>query len=176
MTKYAKSASVYISDDSEADVVAVGGVVMATFESQAHVLLVQRAANDGRMAGLWEVPGGGCEDTDPTLLHSTAREVFEESSLHLTGVTDMLGEYRFKTRSGRRCLKLNFLIQVQELRVPVAVDGIPVEVDPAEHQAFAWVPEAQLPSDQHPITSEEQLLAIQQGFKIYDGRSKHASV
>lgn len=47
------------------------------------VLLVQRAAHDS-MALRWETPGGGCDDDDISILHSCARELFEETGLHAT--------------------------------------------------------------------------------------------
>lgn len=49
------------------------------------VLLVQRAAHDS-MPLRWETPGGGCDDDDTSILHSCARELFEESGLRATTV------------------------------------------------------------------------------------------
>jgi 8-oxo-dGTP pyrophosphatase MutT (NUDIX family) len=184
LTQYAKPGSVYISGDAGLAGVGVAGLILATDTmSQVHVLLVKRAADDGSLAGLWEPPGGGCETTDPTMIHSTAREVFEESGLHLTGLTDMVGEYRFTTRSGKRVVKFNFVVQVQEIpssTTPMAFGRIPVEVDPAEHQAFSWVSPENLNSKEYPITSNEQLHAIQNAFELHRDRmastgSSHSS-
>ncbi|KAK0717544.1 NUDIX hydrolase domain-like protein [Lasiosphaeria miniovina] len=49
------------------------------------VLLVQRAAHD-TMPLRWETPGGGCDDDDTSILHSCARELFEEAGLRATAV------------------------------------------------------------------------------------------
>jgi len=49
------------------------------------VLLIQRAAHDS-MPLRWETPGGGCDDDDISILHSCARELFEEARLRATTI------------------------------------------------------------------------------------------
>jgi 8-oxo-dGTP pyrophosphatase MutT (NUDIX family) len=41
---------------------------------------------------LWEVPGGSPELSDPTILHSVAREAFEETGLRLTKFVRQIGD------------------------------------------------------------------------------------
>ncbi|KAK5093619.1 hypothetical protein LTR70_004570 [Exophiala xenobiotica] len=57
--------------------IAVGAL---TFDSHSRILLIQRASTDS-MPHLWEIPGGGCDEDDPTILHSVARELEEEAGL-----------------------------------------------------------------------------------------------
>jgi 8-oxo-dGTP pyrophosphatase MutT (NUDIX family) len=51
------------------------------------VLLVRRAATDS-MPNRWEVPGGACDLEDPSIFHSLAREVREETGLTVKNVVD----------------------------------------------------------------------------------------
>ena len=86
----------------------------------------QRAATERAFPNMWEVPGGASETTDPTVLHSLAREVFEETGLHLTRVVRQVGKgIEFTSRSkvisedgGEKplkvYLKLTFEIEVAE--------------------------------------------------------------
>ncbi|KXJ87938.1 hypothetical protein Micbo1qcDRAFT_215248 [Microdochium bolleyi] len=53
------------------------------------VLLVQRAPHDS-MPLKWEVPGGGCDEDDPSILHSCARELLEEAGLRATAVGPLI--------------------------------------------------------------------------------------
>ena len=84
----------------------------------ARLLIVQRAAHES-FANRWEVPGGSSDAEDPTILHSLAREVFEETGLRLTKFVRQIGNVvEFQTgKSERRkyWAKLNFEIEVAEV-------------------------------------------------------------
>ncbi|KAI5919302.1 NUDIX hydrolase domain-like protein [Camillea tinctor] len=110
--------------------IAVGACV---FDSDGRVLLVQRAAKDS-LPFLWEVPGGGCEFEDETVLHSVARELGEESGLCAQRIGDELGVLDlFTTRTpGRLVRKYTFIVEVE---------GYDVRLNPAEHKAYLWVSE-----------------------------------
>ncbi|KAL8824670.1 MAG: hypothetical protein Q9191_004899 [Dirinaria sp. TL-2023a] len=134
------------------------------------LLLVQRAATERGFPNLWEVPGGGAEGTDPTILHSVAREVFEETGLKLTRFVCAVGDgCQFITGGSCKWNKLTFEIEVQQNHsTDASHDGpLPVTLDPTEHQAYKWVTEEDL-SQWGPgkIVTEEQrqimLLAFQQ--------------
>lgn len=179
LSQYAKSASSYVSDIPDADVVAVGGLIFAVPDSsdpksaEPCILLVKRAADGSFLAGLWETPGGACESTDPTVIHSTAREVFEEAGLRLITAVAMVGQYSFPLGDKRMCLKLSFEIMVQEISGPMPLKDIPVEIDPEEHSDYRWVTESEVATDEvYQITSEEQRAVIQKGFQGYNDRMK----
>lgn len=134
------------------------------------VLLVQRSATETAFPNLWEGPGGGAEPSDPTILHSVAREVFEETGLHLTRFTRQVGNgVEFKGRRKEQWQKLSFVIEVAEIppldshHQPAhengdaeARDHIGITLDPAEHQAYKWATEEQIrecgtfPQDPNP--------------------------
>lgn len=65
------------------------------------------------------MPGGSSDAEDPTILHSLAREVFEETGLRLTRFVRQVGDVvSFQTGKGERqkyWAKLNFEIEVAEV-------------------------------------------------------------
>ena len=105
------------------EVLAVGAFIFTPVEldpsAQLRVLQVQRAATERSFPNLWEVPGGGADEKDPTILHSVAREIFEETGLHLTRFVREVGNgFEFKTGPRHRpkiWLKLTFEIEVAEI-------------------------------------------------------------
>ncbi|KAK3369625.1 NUDIX hydrolase domain-like protein [Lasiosphaeria ovina] len=104
------------------------------------VLLVQRAAHDS-MPLRWETPGGGCDDDDTSILHSCARELFEESGLRATTVGPLvrgMGGQFFQTRRGKLVCKFYFVASVPEERVAE------VTVDPKEHAGYVWATEEEV--------------------------------
>ena len=165
IARYAKPFKALLPDRTPAQGMAVGGFVFAHPPADSpRILLVQREKRDGRLAGKWEVPGGGCEDSDPTVLHSLAREVFEEAGLHMTGVVRKVGaDQHFKTRSGLQVVKLSFEITIKEIEGSVHIDEVPVELS-SEHQGFAWATRAEVEEDKYPMTHPEQRAYILQSF------------
>lgn len=194
--------------------------------SAPRLLLVQRAATERAFPNLWEVPGGSSEATDPTVLHSVAREVFEETGLHLTRVVRQVGQgVEFTSSSNivdqngvprprKVFLKLTFEIEVAELEPsgwnhfttsrhhegesnlnetpsestsinatlaePAACaspsspsfspPAVIINLDPAEHQRYAWVTEEsfnkQDPLNTYQTVSEHQRETILQAFAL----------
>lgn len=158
----------FLENNPRYKTLAVGALI---FSAQPHqsipvrLLLVQRAATERGFPNLWEIPGGACEPEDPTILHSVAREVFEETGLHLTKLVRQVGNgVEFLTGSGGQrnpWIKLSFEIEVLEipctakhvqvdndksdgLTGQAASDSVKVILDPSEHQAFRWVSEQEL--------------------------------
>lgn len=123
------------------------------------VLLLQRAATDS-YPGYWEGPGGMCERTDATLLAGVAREVFEETGLHVSKFVDLIAidEWvRILRNDLHRVAKFTFLVEVHEASKKAGVpsedvvvgvaperweDG--VKLEQAEHQAFQWATEEEV--------------------------------
>ncbi|KAI9783516.1 MAG: hypothetical protein M1839_003686 [Geoglossum umbratile] len=148
------------------DRLVVGALIFAhkPFDNRARILLVQRSANERAFPQAWEVPGGSAEGSDPTILHSVAREVFEETGLRLTRFVRQVGEGaefvtpgRGRNGRSRRWMKLSFEVEVAEIPacllgreafragddVPAqnntpALEDIPVVLDPKEHQCYEW--------------------------------------
>ena len=187
--------STYLQKNPAFSNVAVGACIFTpTIEHQSsssppRLLLVQRAATERGFPNLWEVPGGSAEIDDPTVLHSVAREVFEETGLRLTRFVRAVGAgVQFTTGGTDTWMKLSFEIEVQEdVRSTVAgtadgkclsdaafddvmteetVGNATVKLDPAEHQAFRWLTEEELkhwgPGN---IVTEEQRQMMLQAFE-----------
>ncbi|MCJ1466141.1 hypothetical protein MMC07_004760 [Pseudocyphellaria aurata] len=148
------------------------------------ILLVQRAATERTFPNLWEVPGGSAEYSDPSILHSVARETFEETGLRLTRVVRQVGDgITFTARKNKNWIKLLFEIEVAELH-GVAIEEAaerdfsnpaPVILNPEEHQNHAWVTEEELShctvtSGPYPPTTEAQLQGLRQAFALHDDR------
>jgi len=130
------------------------GTGALTFDSHSCILLIQRASTDS-MPNLWEVPGGGCDEEDPTILHSLTRELYEESGLIATKVGPLVGKgHVFVTSSGKVVCKYNFVVGIDtasESDKPHGEDTgsnrngwVKVKLDPTEHQNYVWATEEEV--------------------------------
>ncbi|MCJ1264280.1 hypothetical protein MMC22_004151 [Lobaria immixta] len=169
------------------DMLAVGACIFApitTDHPKPRILLIQRAATERAFPNLWEVPGGSAEYSDPSILHSVARETFEETGLRLTRLVRQVGDgITFSTRGNKNWIKLSFEIEVAELHgvpIPKAAEGdvsepVSIKLDPQEHQKHAWVTEDELKqytatSGPYPSTTEDQYQGILLAFALHDER------
>jgi len=90
------------------------------------------------MPHLWEIPGGGCDEDDPTILHSLARELEEEAGLRAVSIGPLVGGgYVFATRSGKVVCKYNFLVTT-DADAKANESPVKVRLDPNEHQNHVW--------------------------------------
>jgi len=127
LQRHAISLSKFLEERPSYDTLAVGAFIFAPSHLGSpptpRLLLIQRATTEQSFPNLWEIPGGGSELGDPTILHSVAREVFEEAGLHLTRFGRQVGNGEtFKVGSKnepKHCLKLSFEIEVLENGNPV---------------------------------------------------------
>ncbi|KAL5323089.1 hypothetical protein ACEPPN_007617 [Leptodophora sp. 'Broadleaf-Isolate-01'] len=105
------------------------------------LLILQRAASDSS-PNKWEIPGGGVDLTDETILHGVAREVLEETGLVVTHIKRLVGPREglsFVTRRGLRVVKFAFEVEVKR---EGDVEGVgEVKLDKNEHQRFLWAGE-----------------------------------
>ncbi|KAI9752791.1 MAG: hypothetical protein M1835_001065 [Candelina submexicana] len=153
---------------------------ISTPSAEPHLLLVQRSANDS-LPNRWEIPGGSCDSTDPTLFQSLAREVFEETGLHVTRIVRKIGpNIRFQTGNPRAkrplksWVKLSFEVEVEEVMRAdniVVLDSIPVVLDPKEHQSHMWVSLMNVLSARKgmrniALTSKENTDVMIEGFRL----------
>lgn len=148
--------------------IAVGAL---TFDSQDRMLLIQRASTDS-MPDLWEIPGGGCDEEDPSIIYSVARELEEEAGLRAVLVGPQVnGGYVFPTGSGKIVCKLNFMVEVENGENVDKDDkgSIKVKLDPKEHQNYLWATEEQCKDEkvgdvEVKFTTAEQKLVILDAF------------
>ncbi|KAK5558091.1 hypothetical protein LTR46_004270 [Exophiala xenobiotica] len=145
--------------------VAVGALVFDSSEPE-HILLVQRAPDDSA-PNRWEVPGGATDLEDPTILHSVARELWEEAGLTAETIGPEVGEGQvFLTRSGKLVCKFHFLVEAKR-----GTNGaLNVMLDPREHQNYVWATEEEVKARRVgntglQFTGPEQETAILDGFQ-----------
>jgi len=106
----------------------VVGVAVASAERR--VLLVQRAATEDVLPGMFELPGGNVEDGDGTILDTVARETKEETGMVVTAVVSTFEGFRYTTKRGP-AVQINFVVHVE--------NSNDVVLNAEEHQAHAWV-------------------------------------
>ncbi|KAB8228783.1 NUDIX hydrolase [Aspergillus alliaceus] len=136
-------------------------------KSEPRVLLLQRAPTDS-LPGYWEGPGGGCEESDESILAAVVREVVEESGFHVSRIVDLVGVEEWTKESNGTMLfavKFTFLVEVyeaqgvlgegaaeteeEEKKVDVGGEAVRwwedrVRLAPGEHSAFEWATEEQV--------------------------------
>lgn len=183
---YACPPSTYLSSHSQYSTLGVGAFIFAhasdspPLPTSPRLLIVQRAATETGFPNLWEVPGGGVESSDPTIFHSVARETFEETGLKLTRIIREIGDGNvFPTRSGKLCKKFNFEIEVATTHDSerqggmlhgghsISDYGALIKLDPVEHQAYAWLSEAELHQNTYPITTPDHRQVLIDAFAAF---------
>ncbi|KAK7924344.1 hypothetical protein PG985_006398 [Apiospora marii] len=121
------------------------------------VLLVQRALTDS-WPGIWEAPGGTCDETDTSLIAALARELREETGLEARAA---LGLVHIDRVRGGHLTKVTFLADVENPQQVKEKEGEHlsspspslsswnglVKLDPAEHSAFVWATEEEVRQD-----------------------------
>jgi 8-oxo-dGTP pyrophosphatase MutT (NUDIX family) len=148
-SSFAVSAQTYLSNHPSAyyQYIATGALVFDRSSPSSsppgpRILLIQRAEGDS-MPGRWEIPGGGCDDDDASILHAVARELWEEAGLQAARVGPLVGTpHVFVSRSGKLVGKFNFLVEAAG--EPTADGRWDVTLDPVEHQRFVWASEEEV--------------------------------
>src|SRR6266542_3792289 len=123
--------------DAKYKYLATGALVFDDSNSSPpRILLIQRCASDS-MPGRWEIPGGGVDDDDKSILHAVARELWEEAALTAINIGPLVGSpHFFESRSGKQVCKFNFLVETK------SEEGtMDVKLNPEEHQRFVWASE-----------------------------------
>ncbi|CAK3820106.1 hypothetical protein BST61_czeina4g001370 [Lecanosticta acicola] len=127
--------------DSRYSYIATGAIVFDRSGTAARRVLLLQRSNYDSMPGRWEIPGGGCDEDDETILHAAARELQEETGLKAARIGSQVGEGHFFTsRSGKRICKFTFVVEIGES----AEGHSAVELDPKEHQNYVWATEAEV--------------------------------
>ena len=137
----------YYRANPDVNALIVGAVVFCGDE----ILLIQRAAGD--FAGLmWEIPGGCCEaDKDRTVLAGVARELREETGLHLRSIKRVVDQVDIPDHQKLDFMwrKVTFEVDVEEGRGLAPAERreaitAAVKLEPDEHEDWGWATEDQV--------------------------------
>ncbi|KAG6916112.1 hypothetical protein DXG01_008387 [Tephrocybe rancida] len=104
----------------------------ALADSSPKLLLLQRSDTEDSFPSMYEIPGGGAEPQDRTLLDTVVRETKEETGLLVSKIVNTFPGFEYTTRHGD-AVQFNFIVEVEGGPTPRIL------LNPAEHQAFAWV-------------------------------------
>jgi 8-oxo-dGTP pyrophosphatase MutT (NUDIX family) len=143
VSPFAVPQQTYVSQHSKEkyQYIATGALVFDMNNCQnPRVLLLQRSTKDS-MPNRWEVPGGGCDDEDESIVYGVARELWEEAGLKAKYIKPPVGEpYFFNTKSGKEICKFVFVVEAEK----DAQGQLKVKLDPEEHQQFVWASEEEV--------------------------------
>lgn len=166
LQEYAVTAQSYlVSKDKHFDGLATAALV---FDPQNRTLLLRRAPHDS-MPNRWEPPGGAVDDTDETILHACARELWEEAGLVARRIVRVVPEGGgfgavFTNRTGRRVFcRFTFEVDVEDREA--------VRTDPSEHTDSVWATEEEVLAERMadgralPITAPVTKKALLEGFQ-----------
>ena len=92
------------------------------------VLLLRRKSNEF-MEGIYELPSGKVEKNE-SLNRTLLREIKEETGLDVNKIDEYIGSFDYKSSSGEKTRQFNFV---------VGVENEEINLNPAEHDDFAWV-------------------------------------
>ncbi|MEG8183963.1 NUDIX domain-containing protein [Nocardia terpenica] len=101
-------------------------VVGAVIQHDGRILLLKRPSDDF-LGGIWELPSGKVEPGE-ALDQALTREVKEETGLDVVRIGRYLGEFDYRSGSGKKSRQFNFVVEV------AAVEPVTL----LEHDTYAW--------------------------------------
>ncbi|OJD29573.1 nudix domain protein [Diplodia corticola] len=161
------SQQAYLQRHPQWQQLAVGALVF----NAGRLLLVQRSATERAFPNVWEVPGGSVDADDETVLHAVARELEEETGLHVTSIKHEVGVgVQFRTGSGEKTtnwLKVAVEVEVAEQKA----EAIAIRLDPVEHQDYLWVEEedvrrGEVNGTRLEFMTADQRALVLEGFRL----------
>ncbi len=102
-------------------------VVGAVILGNNKILILKRKADDF-MPSLFELPSGKVEDEE-RLIDALYREVKEETSLEVAGISRYLECFDYISHSGKKTRQFNFLVEVKNKSNVVL----------SEHDSYKWI-------------------------------------
>jgi len=166
--------STHPGEEFKYNVIATGALVFDS-STPERILLIQRAAHDS-MSSRWEIPGGGCDKEDATILHGVARELWEEAGLTAVSIGPQVGGCQFFfSRSGKLVGKFNFLVDAEK----DAGGKLDIKLDPSEHQNYVWAAEEEVKARkvggiELEFTTKDQEAVVLEAFRVRREMNAHS--
>lgn len=110
------------------------GAAHALIKNSGRYLVTRRSAVDDYMPLKWDIPGGTV-DAGETLEDALIREVYEETKLKVEVHRLLYAYTNLATLPERQTFQTVYLCQYL---------GGEIELDPLDHDQFAWVPKADI--------------------------------
>ena len=163
---------------------AVGAlIIISPSPSSSHLALILQRTSTDAFPSLYDVPGGGVESSDLTLISALEREVFEETGLRVSRVVDVVHSYEWEWRvgwarrittgtgGGERKRKFVFLVEVKEMECLKEEEkiGVKIKLAEREHQAYRWIGEGEIDERldgrrEMDFISRDEVEGIKKGF------------
>ncbi|MEE9986105.1 NUDIX hydrolase [Agrobacterium pusense] len=94
------------------------------------VLIIRRLSTESLLPNYWELPSGGAEYNDSTIIDTLKREVLEETGLTIDSIKTYLGYFDYKTIKHAKVRQWNFLVEVKNSEITLSEN---------EHDAYRTV-------------------------------------
>lgn len=136
----------------------IGALIISRVASgQRRLLLLRRAATQTTFPSRWEIPGGGIDPLDETLLHSVVRKVKKETGLtvtHVSRVAGATGREWDDVGDGARWRKYTFEVEV------LGADDVEVRIDAVQHAQWMWVASGDLEALEMTTEGERKVVEL----------------
>lgn len=114
------------------------------------ILVCRRSATEDFLPGYSELIGGGVDEGE-SLWDATHREVAEEAGIVLSSILKHMPGFEYVDGGGRRVRECSFV---------ATTDSPEVRLNPAEHDAYAWVDSIDALGAEVLMTPEQRSLVI----------------
>lgn len=127
------------------DKITVGAAIIRNTDGCNEILLLKRNADEAYYPNVFEIPGGKVDAQDTCIRDAIAREVVEETGLHVSAITAALPTMKYTTRKTTRAeAGLEVVIERHALQLSyiVSIDpeqGMNFRVNKNEHSMGSWV-------------------------------------
>ncbi|KAK1489552.1 hypothetical protein CABS01_12703 [Colletotrichum abscissum] len=163
------------SDSARVDKVTVGAAILRHDTPTPSILLLKRNSDEKHYPGIFEIPGGKVDATDPNICDAIIREVIEETKMKVSDIATPLSHIGYttekleRTPTGQEKIVKRHALQLSYV---VTVEGTGFQVEKKEHSMGIWATRDSL--NQIPITSEMKKLVLE-ALDFADGVRKALS-
>jgi 8-oxo-dGTP pyrophosphatase MutT (NUDIX family) len=139
---------------------AVGSIAIIALKPQPCILLLLRAEDDPAFPGTWDIPSGGLDPRDPSIIHGAARETLEEAGLPEFKISDLAIFLPFKHfEKDEMFASWTFLALFDEKPE--------IKVNEKEHSIYMWCNFEEFPKLRSKVMNDIKRSAIDSAIMAY---------